>query len=81
MLQKLCHDTLALLLGSDPRFFSKKAIGFQYDTLVAGAGSLKALTVWSKELVHSARTAEHPYNAGLMTEHLVNRARVALNTK
>ena len=81
ILQKLCHDTLASRLGSDPRFFSKKAIGFQHDALAQGSGSLKALAAWSKELVQSARTAEHPYNAGLMIEHLVSRACVALNTK
>lgn len=81
ILQKLCHDTLALRLGSDPRFFSKKAMGFQYDVLAPGSNSLKALAVWSKELVQGARTADHPYNAGLMTEHLVSRAYVALNAK
>ncbi len=81
ILQKICHDTLALRLGSAPRFFSTKAIGFQADTLAPGSGNLKALAVWSKELTQSARTAEHPYNAGLMIEHLVSRACIALNTK
>jgi DNA polymerase III subunit delta' len=81
ILQKICHDTLAIGLGSEPRFFSSKAIGCQPNTLAPGSASLNALAAWSKELVQSARTAEHPYNTGLMTEHLVSRACVALNTK
>jgi DNA polymerase III subunit delta' len=75
-LQKLCHDALAVKLGAQPRFFSVQALA------AAGqARSLAALAAWSKELAQSARTAEHPYNPGLMTEHLVSRARLALAAK
>ncbi len=75
-LQKLCHDALAIRLGAAPRFFSAKAMA------AAGqARSMGALATWSKELAQSARTAEHPYNPGLMTEHLVSRARLALAAK
>ena len=81
ILQKLCHDTLALRLGADTRFFSRKAIGFQPDTIASRSVGLKALASWSKDLALSARTAEHPYNPGLMNEHLVSRACVALNAK
>ena len=80
-LQKLCHDTLALRMGAGPRFFSKKALGSYPETLIAGSGSLIALANWSRELVQSARTAEHPYNTGLMIEYLANRACLALNAK
>jgi DNA polymerase III subunit delta' len=76
-LQKLCHDLLAVRSGAEPRFFSAAAIG----ETAAGAAGLAALTAWSKELAQSARTAEHPYNPGLMIEHLVSRARLALSAK
>jgi DNA polymerase-3 subunit delta' len=39
------------------------------------------LSSWSKELATTARTAEHPYNPGLMLEALVSRARLALNAR
>ena len=83
-LQKLCHDALALQMGALPRYFSKEAIGSSNKVIDAGsAGSnrLKALLAWSRELVQSARTAEHPYNAGLMNEYLVSRACLALNSR
>jgi DNA polymerase-3 subunit delta' len=37
-----------------------------------------ALGSWSRELAASARSAEHPFNAGLMIEALVSRAQQAL---
>jgi DNA polymerase-3 subunit delta' len=40
--------------------------------------TLAALTQWSKDLMASAKTAEHPFNAGLMLEALVSQARGAL---
>ena len=45
------------------------------------AASFAALTEWSRELVRTARTVEHPFNAGLMLENLVSRARSALNSR
>jgi DNA polymerase III subunit delta' len=38
------------------------------------------LSEWSRELVRTARTVEHPFNAGLMIEALVSQARLALNS-
>jgi DNA polymerase III subunit delta' len=76
-LQKLCHDAMAMLTGAEPRFFTARSLA----ALTAPGGkraSLGALTAWAKELAQGARTAEHPYNPGLMTEHLVSRARLAL---
>ena len=42
---------------------------------------LPALTRWWKQLADSARSAEHPLNAGLATEFLVSSAHQALNSK
>ncbi|MBC5764387.1 DNA polymerase III subunit delta' [Ramlibacter albus] len=69
-LQKLCHDLLAVACGAEPRFFERGDL--------PKAGSVAALTAWSRELAQEARTAEHPFNAGLLLESLVSRARAAL---
>jgi DNA polymerase-3 subunit delta' len=73
MLQKLCHDLLALRSGAEPRFFMAADL--------PAAGTVGSLTQWSKDLMDAARTAEHPYNAGLMFEALVARAQTALRAK
>lgn len=73
ILQKLCHDLLATRSGAQPRFFAQ-------DDLPA-AGTVQSLTQWSKDLMQNARTAEHPFNAGLMLEALVARAQSALRAK
>jgi DNA polymerase-3 subunit delta' len=72
-LQKLCHDLLAVRSGAAPRFFDAA-------DLPAG-GSLAGLTGWWCCLAETARTVEHPFNAGLMLEDLVARARTALHSK
>ena len=73
MLQKLCHDLLALRTGGEPRFFLAADL--------PEAGTVSSLTQWSKDLMDAARTSEHPYNAGLMFEALVARAQTALRAK
>jgi DNA polymerase-3 subunit delta' len=73
VLQKICHDCQMLAVGAAPRFFPAQA-------LPVGA-PLAALTQWSKDLLTSARSAEHPFNAGLMLEALVSQARGALHAK
>jgi DNA polymerase-3 subunit delta' len=73
MLQKLCHDLLALRTGAEPRFFMAADL--------PAAGTVSSLTQWSKDLMDAARTSEHPYNAGLMFEALVARAQTALRAK
>ena len=73
VLQKLCHDQLALVHGAAPRFF-------QTVDLPANANA-KALSAWSRELMQASRTVEHPFNAGLMLEALVNQARQALSAR
>ena len=72
-LHKLCHDMLVVLAGAGPRFFEPAQL--------PKAGSLRALTDWSRALTATSRTVEHPYNAGLMLEALVSQARIALNTR
>ncbi len=72
-LHKLCHDVLAVKTGAAPRFF-------QATDLPAGA-SLADLTAWALSLSETARTVEHPFNAGLMLESLVSQARHALNAR
>jgi DNA polymerase III subunit delta' len=70
-LQKLCHDLVLRQSGAEPRFFAA-------DQLPACQASVKTLTDWFKRLMQSARTAEHPFNAGLMLEALANDARQTL---
>ena len=72
-LQKVCHDLLAQRAGAAPRFFDAA-------DLPAG-GTPQALGQWWQSLARSARTAEHPFNPGLMLEALVSQARAALHSK
>ena len=71
-LQKLCHDLMAVGQGAAPRFFEAA------DLPPAPAGL--ALARWSKSLASAARTAEHPFNPGLMLEALVSEARTTLHS-
>jgi DNA polymerase-3 subunit delta' len=71
-LQKLCHDLMAVGNGAEPRFFEAADL--------PAAPSRLALARWSKSLSNAARTAEHPFNAGLMLEALVSEARSTLNS-
>ena len=69
-LQKLCHDAACLAAGAAPRYFPAASIR-------AGA-ELAALSAWMRELNRVARHAEHPWNAGLMAESLVQQGQRAL---
>ena len=71
-LQKLCHDLMAARVGASPRFFEPADL--------PGAPSDAALARWSKSLMNAAKTAEHPFNAGLMIEALVSEAQSTLNS-
>ncbi|MCX7270634.1 MAG: DNA polymerase III subunit delta' [Burkholderiales bacterium] len=70
-LQKLCHDMLQTSVGGAPRYF-------QPGDLPKGA-RFEALSQWSRELLQSAKTVDHPYQQGLLVEAWVNRAQVALS--
>ena len=70
-LQKLCHDLMAQGSGGSPRFFSPSDL--------PPPAPLAQLAAWWRELSSAMRSAEHPYNAGLMLEALVSQARSALH--
>ena len=72
-MQKVCHDLLHLACGAAPRFF-------EADDLPKPS-SFMALTQWSKDLLQSAKTVEHPYQAGLLMEAWVSRAQRAINAR
>ena len=72
LLQKVCHDLLAARAGAAPRFFDAADL--------PRAGSYESLTAWWRELALEQKTSEHPFNAGLMLESLVSRARSALHS-
>ncbi len=72
-LHKLCHDLMAQAAGGLPRYFAATDLPFQ--------APLPALAAWQRELAQASRTAEHPFNAGLMLEALVSRAQTALNSE
>lgn len=71
-LLKLCHDLQSVLAGADPRFFAPEDL--------PAPGSARALARWARDLAAAARTAEHPFNPGLMLESLVSQARNALHS-
>ena len=72
LLQKVCHDLLAVRTGGTPRFFEP-------GDLPAG-GTTQALSAWWRDLATEQRGAEHPFQAALMLEALVARARSALHS-
>jgi DNA polymerase III subunit delta' len=69
-LQKLCHDAACIAAGAAPRYFPPACL--------APGGDARALGEWMRELRRAARHAEHPWNAGLMVESLVQNGRRAL---
>ncbi|MES1162069.1 MAG: DNA polymerase III subunit delta', partial [Rhizobacter sp.] len=69
-LQKLCHDVACVTAGATPRYFPVASI-----QRAAQAG---ALVEWMRELDRIARRADHPWNAGLVTESLVQQGQRAL---
>ncbi|MEH3085804.1 MAG: DNA polymerase III subunit delta' [Xylophilus ampelinus] len=72
-LQKLCHDLMARAADAPPRYFAAADL----PSRLPGASTLAA---WSAELRQAARTASHPFHAGLMLDALVARARNVLNS-
>ncbi len=73
-LQKVCHDLLSVAAGGTPRFFALADL----PATMAPTG-LQALATWWRELADALRTADHPFNSGLMMEALVSRARAVLH--
>ena len=73
VLQKLCHDLQLLAVGAPPRFFSEHDL--------PSPVPLRVLSHWGKELSRARRTAEHPFNPGLMSQALLDRAKNDLNSR
>ena len=69
VLQKLCHDLMAVRAGAEPRFFARERL--------PRPPGLRSLSAWAKDLATSARHVEHPFNAGLMLQAWAARAREA----
>lgn len=72
-LLKLCHDALCLAAGAAPRYFPAGAI-----ELRNAPAALHALLAWQEALRRAARHAEHPWNAALLAESLIEQGRAAL---
>lgn len=72
-LQKLCHDLMCLSQGAQPRYFAAQDL--------PKPPALRVLLRWSKALAQEMRSAEHPWNAGLMLEALVVQARSVLHSR
>jgi len=73
-LQKLCHDLVLCQSGAAPRFF-------EATQMPASQASVSVLTDWFIRMMLSARSAEHPFNAGLMLEALTADAQQTLLSK
>ncbi len=72
-LQKLCHDAACVTVGAAPRYFPV--------TSLHAAAEAPLLLEWMRELDRIARRADHPWNAGLVTEALVQQGQRALAGK
>ncbi len=71
VMQKVCHDMMCLSQGAEPKFFPSQSL--------SPKAQLNAMTEWSKALLVSAQTADHPFNLGLMHEALASQAKGFLN--
>jgi DNA polymerase-3 subunit delta' len=67
VLQKVCHDAMAVAAGATPRYFPAESL--------PPAPPWQRLADWSGALARLARNDEHPFNAPLMTESLLAEAR------
>lgn len=72
-LQKLCHDLMCRLSGAPPRYFLLDELAH-----VPTQVNWTDLAAWAKSLQQARRTADHPFNAGLMIEALLTQARRTL---
>ena len=72
-LQKLCHDAACAAANAAPRYFPVASLA-----ALGASGDIAALTGWMRVLNRCARHAEHPWNAGLLAESLVQQGQQAL---
>lgn len=73
VMQKVCHDLMAVASGATPRFFETEHL--------PAKAHLFRLQRWSQDLMHAARSVEHPVNAGLRWEAWVSQAQQALSPR
>jgi DNA polymerase-3 subunit delta' len=73
VLQKLCHDCMAVRAGAQPRYFAS--------TDLPRHASWGALASWSRTLLAARRSVEHPFKPELHQEALVSQAQLALNSR
>jgi DNA polymerase-3 subunit delta' len=73
VMQKVCHDLMAVASGAAPRFFEAEHL--------PAKAHLFRLQRWSQDLMHAARSVEHPVNAGLRWEAWVSQAQQALSPR
>ena len=67
VLQKLCHDAMAVAAGAPPRYFPAASL--------PPAAAWARLAGWSQSLARLARHDEHPFNAPLITDSLLAEAK------
>ena len=67
VLQKLCHDAMAVAAGAPPRYFPAASL--------PPAAPWARLSDWSQSLARLARHDEHPFNAPLITDSLLAEAK------
>ena len=77
-LQKVCHDALCVAAGAAPRYFP--AASLKGASRSGDRAATHSLHAWQRELQRAARFAEHPWNAGLLAESLVEQGRSALES-
>lgn len=70
VLQKLCHDMQSLACGGLPRYFEVADL--------PAANNFNTLSQWSRELMDSAPSIDHPFNASLLLQAFVSRAQKAM---
>lgn len=73
VLQKLCHDLMALASGAPPRFFEAAHLPSPAHT-----PGMPALQAWAQTLMQASRTVEHPFSPGLTLDAWVAGARQVL---
>ena len=67
VLQKLCHDAMAIAAGAEPRYFPASSL--------PPPAAWPKLADWSQSLARLALHDEHPFNAPLITDSLLAEAK------
>ncbi len=68
-LQKLCHDWLCVAFGAPPRYFPRQSLGHSQ--------SVARLLEWAAQLREHARQSDHPWQAALKIDALIQGGRLA----